>query len=199
MRLKVLERGFSPLQKAQLRLIKWFTGYVPGPIAVLSYRRGFFGKYFARIFQLAMRRGKAWRVGDVELFAAFVSQQNQCTYCIRDHTAVATLALRDSDLIKATLSNWRSAPGNEPRRAMLGFLEKLTLHPSAVGDNDIQQLRNAGLTDLAIEEAIRVCFAFTIMNRLADALDFEIPSDASTQKAARILFRAGYGMASVPG
>jgi len=199
MRLKVLEGGLRPLQNAQLRLIKWYAGYVPGPIAVMSYRRGFFGKYFASILQLALRRARAWRVGDVELFAAFVSQQNHCTYCLGDHTAVAVLALRDSDLIKATLANWRSAPGNEPRRAMLGFLEKLTLHPSTVGDNDIQRLRNAGLSDLAIEEAIEVCFAFTIVNRLADALDFEIPSGASTQRAARILFMAGYGMASLPG
>src|SRR5262245_47106568 len=168
MRLKVLERGLRPLQNAQLRLIKWYAGYVPGPIAVMSYRRGFFGKYFARILQLALRRANAWRVGDLELFAAFVSQQNQCTYCLGDHTAVALLALKDRDLIQTTLDNWRSAPGNEPRRAMLGFLEKLTLRPSAVGVNDIQQLRNAGLSDLAIEEAIEVCFAFTIVNRLAD-------------------------------
>lgn len=199
MRLKVLENGFRPLQNAQLRLIKRYAGYLPGPIAVMSYRRGFFGKYFARITHIAMRRARAWRVGDVELFAAFVSQQNQCTYCIGDHTAVAGLALKDSDLIKAALANWRSAPVNEPRRAMLGFLEKLTLSPSTVAPTDIQQLRNAGLTDQAIEEAIRVCFAFSIVNRLADALDFEIPSDASTQRAARVLFMAGYGIASLPG
>jgi uncharacterized peroxidase-related enzyme len=199
MRLKVLGTGFRPLQRAQLRLIKRIAGYVPGPMAVMSYRRDFFGKYFASILQMAMRRARAWRVGDVELFAAFVSQQNQCTYCIGDHTAVAVLALNDRDLIQVALANWRSAPVTEPRRAMLGFLEKLSLHPSTLEDHDIQRLRDVGLTDQAIEEAIRVCFAFTIVNRLADALDFEVPSDASTQKAARMLFMAGYGRSSLPG
>src|SRR5215469_11495472 len=101
---------------------------------------------------------------------------------MRDHTAVAALALRDNDLIKAILADWRTAPVNEPLRAMLGFLEKLTLSPSTVAEDDIQRLRDAGLTDQAIEEAIRVCFAFSILDRLADALDFEIPADASTQK-----------------
>jgi uncharacterized peroxidase-related enzyme len=199
MRLKALESGLRPLQAVQLRLIKWITGYVPGPIAVMSYRRDLFGKYFAPIIQVAMRRAKAWRVGDVELFAAFVSHQNQCTYCVGDHTAVAALALRNDDLIKAALADWRTAPVSEPLRAMLGFLAKLTLSPATVAQDDIQRLRDAQLTDQAIEEAIRVCFAFTIMNRLADALDFEIPADASTRKEARILFTAGYGMASLPG
>jgi alkylhydroperoxidase family enzyme len=109
------------------------------------------------------------------------------------------LALNDPDLIQAALANWRSVPVTEPRRAMLGFLEKLTLHPSTLGDNDIQQLRDAGLSNQAVEEAIRVCFALTIVNRLADALDFEVPSDASTQRTARILFMAGYGRSSLRG
>jgi uncharacterized peroxidase-related enzyme len=199
MRLKVLDSGFRPLQRAQLRLVKRMAGYVPGPIAVMSYRRDFFGKYFASILQMAMRRTRAWRKGDVEMFAAFVSQQNQCAYCRGDHSAVAVLALNDRDLIQAALGNWRSAPVTEPQRAMLGFLEKLTLHPSTLRENDIQQLRDAGLSDQAVEEAIRVCFALTVINRLADALDFEVPSDASTERAARILFMAGYGHSSLRG
>jgi uncharacterized peroxidase-related enzyme len=199
MRLNVLESGFRPLQAVQLGLIKRIAGYVPGPIAVMSYRRNLFGKYFAPIVQVAMRRAKAWRVGDAELFAAFVSRQNQCPYCVGDHTAVATLALRDNDQIQAALTDWRTAPVSEPLRAMLGFLAKLTLSPATVAEDDIQRLRAAGLTDQAIEEAIRVCFTFSVMNRLADALDFEIPSAASTRKEARILFTAGYEMASLRG
>jgi len=109
------------------------------------------------------------------------------------------LALKDRDLIQAALANWRSARVTQPQRAMLGFLEKLTLHPSTLGDHDIQLLRDAGLTDQAVEEAIRVCFAFTIMDRLADALDYDIPSEASTQRAGRLLFMAGYGHSSLPG
>ncbi|HEU0026545.1 MAG TPA: hypothetical protein VFQ25_05455 [Ktedonobacterales bacterium] len=80
MRLEALEHGFRPLQTVQIRLIKRFAGYLPGPIAVMSYRRDLFGKYFAPILQIAMRHAKGWRVGDVELFAAFVSKQNQCAY-----------------------------------------------------------------------------------------------------------------------
>lgn len=199
MRLKILETGFRPFQKVQLGLIKRLAGYIPGPIAVLSYRRDFFGQRFSKILQIAMRRAKEWQVGDVELFAAFVSQQNQCYYCIGDHTAVAALALKYTDLVKAVLTDWRLAPVDEKRRTMLGFLEKLTLNPSTVTQNDILQLRSAGLTDQAIEEAIRVCFVFTTMNRLADALNFEIPAESSTRRAARILYIAGYGSASLPG
>jgi hypothetical protein len=37
-----------------------------------------------------------------------------------------------------------------------------------------------------------VCGAFNVVNRVADALDFEVADDASLQKAARVLIRIGY-------
>src|SRR5260370_26098801 len=112
MRLKILENGFRPMQKIPITLIKTITGYLPGPIAVMTYRRELFGKTFAKIVQYAMRKMTSWKIGEVELFAAFVSQQSQCAYCLRDHTAVAVVA-GDSKLVKATLDNWQTAPIGE--------------------------------------------------------------------------------------
>lgn len=82
---------------------------------------------------------------------------------------------------------------------MLGFLEKLTLTPEQVGAKDVEPLQAVGLTDQAIQEAIYVCFLFSVMDRLADAFDFTIPSAKSTGRAAQFLYRMGYGGASVPG
>jgi hypothetical protein len=81
MRLHILENGHRPLQKVILSLMKaTFTGHVPGPILVMSYRRELFGKYLARCFQEGMRGATEWSVGEVELFAAFVSRLNECKY-----------------------------------------------------------------------------------------------------------------------
>jgi alkylhydroperoxidase family enzyme len=41
--------------------------------------------------------------------------------------------MKDEPLVKAILEDWRTAPVNERMRAMLGFLEKVTLTPTEVG------------------------------------------------------------------
>jgi hypothetical protein len=80
MRLQMLERGNGLLHRSQFGLLRRFLGLVPGPVAALSYRRNFFGKHFARCFQEAMCAGGEWRVGELEIFAAFVSSLNRCRF-----------------------------------------------------------------------------------------------------------------------
>ena len=81
MRPSILENGHRPLQKAILNTIKLMTGgMVPGPMLVLSYRRELCGQYLAACYQEGMRQATEWSVGEVELFAAFVSRLNACRY-----------------------------------------------------------------------------------------------------------------------
>jgi hypothetical protein len=81
MRLKVLERGSGVLQRMQYAVIRAFLGgHVPGSVSVVSYRRNFFGKHFARCVQEALRAGGEWSVAELEMFAAFVSRLNQCRF-----------------------------------------------------------------------------------------------------------------------
>lgn len=105
----------------------------------------------------------------------------------------------DQDLVEAVLENWETAPVNVKLRSVLGFLQKLTLDPKQVTAADIAAMRHAGVSDRAIEEAIYVCFAFSILDRLADALDFEIPTPKHFQTGGRFLYRLGYRAASLWG
>lgn len=82
---------------------------------------------------------------------------------------------------------------------MLAFLEKLTLDPSAVGPEDIAPMHAAGVSDRAIEEAIYVSTVFNIMDRLADAFDFELTPPEKKGTLALVLTRLGYKAGSVPG
>lgn len=90
------------------------------------------------------------------------------------------------------LADWRTAPIEEPLRAMLGFLEKLARQPESVGPPDVVPLRAAGLTDEAIAQAIHVSAAFHMINRLADAFGFEIPSAEHNALDAIDLLKNGY-------
>lgn len=197
-RLQVLDSGLNPLQQVQMKLINRIVGHAPGPIATLSYRRDWFGRYYNDLCQEAMRGVTEWRKHEVELFAAFVSSRNRCQYCTGAHTAITVRGL-DQTVVAAVLDDWRHAPINDRLRAMVGFLEKLTLHPKAVWTDDLEPLHQAGLNDTAIKEAITVCFLFCLINRLADAFEFEVPTAPSYSRLGFVLYNMGYGLGSLPG
>jgi uncharacterized peroxidase-related enzyme len=90
------------------------------------------------------------------------------------------------------LDNWRTAPIAEPLRAMLGFLEKLTLEPAAVTSSDVAPLRARGLSDAAIEDAIHVAVLFNVYDRMADTLGFDVPGPESFAHGAKALLTRGY-------
>lgn len=98
----------------------------------------------------------------------------------------------EDDLIQTVLADYRTAPISEKLRAMLGFLEKLTLQPADIGADDAVPLRAAGLSGEEIEDAVHVCALFNIINRVADSLGFENASADGYQKNARWLVSYGY-------
>jgi hypothetical protein len=75
-----LERHLRPLQKLALRVFKATLGGTPGPVLIASYNKAFFGNGWAPCMKEGMRRSREWSVGEVELFAAFVSRANACAY-----------------------------------------------------------------------------------------------------------------------
>jgi alkylhydroperoxidase family enzyme len=90
------------------------------------------------------------------------------------------------------LDNWRTAPIDEQLRATLGFLEQVTLTPGAVGPGNVAPLRAAGVSEQAIEDALYVCVYFNIIDRMADALDFDVPSAEAFSQRADMLLERGY-------
>lgn len=98
----------------------------------------------------------------------------------------------DAKLVARTLEDWRTAPVDERLRAVLGFLEKLTLEPAAVTTADVVALRAAGLSDEAIEDAIHAAVLFNIYDRLADTLGFDVPGPEAFAHSAKVLLRRGY-------
>ena len=80
MRLSFLGQGQSLVQKVFFGFIRLMSGAVPGPLAVLSYRSSFFGRDYSQVLEQAMRRQQHWSVGEVELFAAWVSHSLECEF-----------------------------------------------------------------------------------------------------------------------
>lgn len=78
--------------------------------------------------------------------------------------------------------------------AMLGFIEKLTLAPETLSAADVRPLREAGLSDAAIEDAIHVCAVFSVFDRLADSFAFDIPDERGFAISASMLLKRGYAL-----
>jgi uncharacterized peroxidase-related enzyme len=67
--------------------------------------------------------------------------------------------------------DWRSAPGLTDReRAILTYVEKLTLRPATVWEGDVDALRAIGLDDTGILQVNLIASWFNYVNRVADGL-----------------------------
>jgi uncharacterized peroxidase-related enzyme len=192
MRLDVLNRGYGPGTKLLFALIRLFSRHpVPDAAKLVFYRPDFYGSRAKEFTHEAMRGPSAWSVGDRELMAAYVSKVNECAFCIGAHTATAGQAYQDGPKVAAVLADLESAAVEEPLRATLRMLGKLTAE-GKVGAGDMRQVLSAGVSRQQVEDALAVCAAFNTTDRLADAFGFEVLSPEGFEAGAKYLLKRGY-------
>ncbi len=80
MRLKKVERGRlrTRLLLGAMRLVT--RTRAPDVLRTMLYRRELFGRPYSLLLHNTMRGPSDWSAGERELFAAFVSRQNQCPF-----------------------------------------------------------------------------------------------------------------------
>jgi uncharacterized peroxidase-related enzyme len=190
MRLEVLDRGHRLRTKVLLGLIRVVSRQpVVDAVKLAFYRPDFYGG--GDLTHEAMRGPSAWSIGDRELMAAFVSKVNECPFCVAAHSATSGLWYEDDAKVTATLTDLETAPIEEPLRATLRLLGKLTREHSIDAD-DIRTVLAAGVSPPQIEDALAVCLAFNITDRLANAFDFNLATPAAMNAGARHLLTRGY-------
>ncbi len=192
-RLEKVRTGQGIKHKLMLKMAPLVVGAkAPDLMYILFYRPEFFGFPAGVLSDAILRSESEWTVGERELFAAHVSRKNECRFCETAHTAVAARAL-GKEVVLAAL---RGEPGAVSSKALaiLPFLEKLTLEPDAVAPADLQSLRDAGISDDAIADAVYVCFLFNTFNRLVFALGCEVMDAKQLDKVSKMLFEKGYDL-----
>jgi len=128
-------------------------------------------KPFLQFFHFLMRNEESpLSIGQRELIAAFVSGINECSYCHGSHTAVAARFGIDAGLLKDLLDDLNAADYDPQFKTLLAYARKLTLTPSRMDQDDIDQVLQAGWSERALYDAILVCGAFNFMNRFVDGL-----------------------------
>lgn len=193
MRPEVLNSGYPLRAKLLFGMIKLVSRQpFPDAAKINFYRPDFYGDPMKRLTQQAMRGESEWSVGERELMAAYVSRTNDSAFCIGAHTATATGALGDHALVHQALDDLDAAPISAPLKATLRLLATITRN-EPVGPEDIRDVLTAGVSTRQLETALAVCFAFNVINRLADAFDFARLTPEGYASGAQYLLKRGYG------
>lgn len=144
-------------------------GFVPNVFVAQAYNGEQFQAWW-NYFNLLVNKEGHLTNAERELLAVVVSGLNRCTYCAVSHGAALRHHTGDPVAADLVAVNWRQADLSRREAALAAYAEKLTLTPGEVTPDDLEPLREAGLDDHQILEAVQVVGMFNMTNRVATAL-----------------------------
>jgi alkylhydroperoxidase family enzyme len=100
--------------------------------------------------------------------------------------------LLGEEITHAVFADPDTAPISPKLKAALGLVRKLTLSPEKVDTDDLRATLKAGVTEDGVIDAIYVCFAFNLIDRVADALGFDLMDEEGYRQGAQNLLKFGY-------
>lgn len=102
-----------------------------------------------------------------ETIAVIVSAANRCAYGAIHHAEALETVDRDPSALYKLVQEYTKRSETPRSKALLAFAAKLTLDPKAITEDDINDMREAGLTDEEILRANLVAAYFNFSNRLS--------------------------------
>ena len=84
------------------------------------------------------------------------------------------MEINDETKVAAVKADWRTADLSPREIALCEYAEKLTRHPDQMGPADLDQLREHGLSDRDLVDAVQVISYFNYINRIADGLGVDL-------------------------
>ena len=118
--------------------------------------------------QNIMRGKSSFTPAQKEVFAAFVSGLNTCSFCFGSHAAVAKNFGIPTKTIEALLEDIDSAPIASNEKPLFQYLRKLTLSPSKLIREDADKIFREGWSEQDLQDLILIGCLFNFYNRLLD-------------------------------
>ena len=128
-----------------------------------------------------------------EVFAAFVSGLNACSFCYGSHAAVAKNFGVSTETIESLVENIDSAPVDQNEKPLFHYLKKLTLSPSKLIQEDADKIFHAGWSEQDLQDLILIGCLFNFYNRLLDGHGIK-GNQVIYQFGADHLHKNGYGV-----
>jgi uncharacterized peroxidase-related enzyme len=118
-----------------------------------------------------------WEEGELSMeeiqhVGILVSQANGCSYCTAAFCTILNYGLEaDETEVGGLLTDGAGAVSDPRLRTLLDYALKVNLDAASVTDEDVQALRDVGLTDLGIVQITHIVSDFGSYNRLNLALN----------------------------
>jgi len=125
-----------------------------------------------------------------EKIALYVSRINHCHYCIDSHASVLN-ALGEKQVVGEEAVNQSIESADPKLQVLFAFVGKLSLEPGKIARKDIEKLRQAAWSDLAIEDVIVVTSTFAFLNRLVDGIGIK-GNKAHFDQVGNMIGKSGY-------
>jgi alkylhydroperoxidase family enzyme len=158
--------------------MRWATRHPIDPVVQLAlYRPEFSGDSFLALAGEVLRGPSFWTPAEREYLAVFSARLNQCPFCVRMHTDVASIE-------SGGQIDMRPPGSARPELLAVLPLEQVSRSPA--------QLTAAGVPDEAIVDALHVGFISNCINRLANAFGFGWEYDNQVRLGAKVIHRTSY-------
>lgn len=109
-----------------------------------------------------------------EAIALLVSADNGCRYCVAAHSgALKAIGVAD-DEIQRIRTDLDQADFSDQERALIRLARKANRAAHQVTGEEVKALRDSGVSDAEIIEALGVMEVFTAFNRFLDTLEVEL-------------------------
>ena len=148
--------------------------------------------HLAALSHTLMHKPSPLSSGLRELIAAYTSSLNNCEFCMKAHAAVASQLLGDESLVWSVIDNLETSTLATKEKALLRFVQKVTLAPASITAVDTQALNQAGWDDASIFYAISACALFNFYNRWISARGVHPVSDEEFKRLGSRMAVAGY-------
>jgi AhpD family alkylhydroperoxidase len=186
MRLRNLETGQRSSAKFFMLMASKAAGSeMPDVVKTFLYRPEFFGRTMVKLSAEAMRGPSYWTAGEREYIALRTAKVHQTPYCMDIHTEMVRIA--STGEIKAT----DDSSARPELTAVVAFLEKVMRSPESVSESDLTEIRELGVPDEAVAEALYVNFLWNIVNRMSHAFDYRL-SEGQLTKGTQALHQFKY-------
>ena len=105
-----------------------------------------------------------------ELATVAVSRIDGCPYCASVHARFFAQLTKEPDAVQRLLDEGVNAPLSPRRRGLVDLAVDLTANPPALGVERLRALRQLGLSDLELLDALHAAAIFAWANRLMQTL-----------------------------
>jgi uncharacterized peroxidase-related enzyme len=112
-----------------------------------------------------------------EMIAVTVSRLNGCEYCVKHHAEALNYYWKDPEKLSEFVKREDAVSLPDQMKALFLYVEKLTVHPDRIKEDDVRKLRQADYNDEEILEINLIVSYFNFVNRIASGLGVEFTEE----------------------